>query len=173
MHSPIPTKPYLLDSQISSYVLCPGSLIMLIATESNLRKRLIILTDSRSTVSAFNKFAVEGNINWNIKISSFLSAVYGLSFNFIYVRSDSPEIKAVDFISRFKSSNKIKDCTKSIVCETGKNIEGFNRVKLLTNLQNELSKLNFEQPLRHSKIDYIEYNYLMNRDFESPEAKNL
>ena len=136
----------------------------------DLKKKLNILTDSRSTVAAYNKFAVEGQICSNNKLSSFLSAVHGFGFNFIYVKSDSPEIRAVDFLSRFKTSSKIPECTNCSICSVNEYITGNQKADLQI-AQRQLSLVKYEKDFEIPAIDFYTFNYFRHNKMLSNEER--
>ena len=96
-----------------------------------LSKKLIILTDSLGAVRAYKKYQATGVPSSNMRVSSFLAAMWGHNFDMHHVSSDSEEIQAVDFISRFKNEKHTPECDESTcaVCKQVEFIQGTSRSK--------------------------------------------
>ena len=114
-----------------------------------LSKKLIILTDSLGAVRAYKKYQATGVPSSNMRVSSFLAAMWGHNFDMHHVSSDSEEIKAVDFISRFKNEKHTPECDENTcaVCKKVEFIQGTSRSR-----ENDLVLLNHELVANTNRI---------------------
>ena len=98
-----------------------------------LNKKLIIYTDSKSAEGAYRKFQNSGVPTNNMRLSSFLAAMWGFHFDLVHIPSNSKEIEAVDYLSRY-SSELGRECTDACsICKTVADVQGSdNRLVRLT-----------------------------------------
>ena len=89
-----------------------------------LNKKLIIYTDSKSAEGAYKKFQNSGVPTNNMRLSSFLAAMWGFHFDLVHIPSNSKEIEAVDYLSRYNSELG-KECSDSCsICKTVAEVQG-------------------------------------------------
>ena len=141
----------------------------------NLKKPLIIFTDSKSAVSAYKKFVRDGELNQSMKISSFLAALHGVNYTLEFIESTSKEIASVDYISRNQlqiSKNCDPPCK---ICNVEKYIMGRQYNQFVSDFQVALSKINFYKSLDIPTINSDRYFVLMMDDhpFEEVNKKEL
>ena len=136
-----------------------------------LETKLVIRTDSQGAQRAFNKFKRCGVPSNNMRLTSFLNAVWGLNFTLDHVSSDNQEIESVDFLSRYNADYNLPACSGDCsICKIVADVQGSDALGIISNrITQEFAKIKYEDDCM---LD-MDVNTYLKHDPENPEIKNV